>query len=248
MVDSIGAGSARTALVVGAGSGIGRAVAELFASRGIRTVAADLEPGAVRSLAASHEHNRRPRRPRWDATDPQACTGPLTDAAVAVDCVDLVISTVGWTAITRFLEETPEYWRRIVDVNLMSAIYLSPPRPGHEGAAAAASSSPAPKPGRRPVRRDGVLRGQGGRRRAGARHSPASGHAIGSASTSSPRVSPRRRCWRARAASAPEQRRRAIPMRRAGAPRRSRRPSSSCHRTRRATSPDRPCASAAGSR
>ena len=39
--------------------------------------------------------------------------------------VDRVVSTVGWTAITRFLEETPEYWRRIVDVNLMSAIYLS---------------------------------------------------------------------------------------------------------------------------
>ena len=39
--------------------------------------------------------------------------------------MDQVISTVGWTAITPFLEETPEYWRRIIDVNLMSAIYIA---------------------------------------------------------------------------------------------------------------------------
>ncbi len=45
-----------TALVVGAGSGIGRAVAELFASRGIRTVAADLDPAASKELAAQHEN------------------------------------------------------------------------------------------------------------------------------------------------------------------------------------------------
>ena len=44
--------------------------------------------------------------------------------------LDRVVSTVGWTAITRFLEETPDYWRRIVDVNLMSAIYCRPRRDG----------------------------------------------------------------------------------------------------------------------
>jgi NAD(P)-dependent dehydrogenase (short-subunit alcohol dehydrogenase family) len=35
------------------------------------------------------------------------------------------VTTVGWTAITSFLDETPDYWRRIVDVNLMSCIYLA---------------------------------------------------------------------------------------------------------------------------
>ena len=51
-----------TALVVGAGSGIGRAVAELFASRGIRTVAADLDPGGVEGAGRpprEHHHSRR---------------------------------------------------------------------------------------------------------------------------------------------------------------------------------------------
>ena len=39
--------------------------------------------------------------------------------------LDQVITTVGWTAISPFLDESAEYWRRIVDVNLMSAIYVS---------------------------------------------------------------------------------------------------------------------------
>ena len=114
-----------TALVVGAGSGIGRAVAELFASRGIRTVAADLDPGGVKELATQHENIVALGDAGWDATDPDACDRLLDETVAALGTVDRVVSTVGWTAITRFLEETPDYWRRIVDVNLMSAIYLS---------------------------------------------------------------------------------------------------------------------------
>jgi len=114
-----------TALVVGAGSGIGRAVTELFASRGIRTVAADLDPGGVDELATQHENIVALGNVGWDATDPDACNRLLDETVGALGTVDRVVSTVGWTAITRFLEETPDYWRRIVEVNLMSAIYLS---------------------------------------------------------------------------------------------------------------------------
>src|SRR5690348_8234885 len=118
-------GSAGTALVVGAGSGIGRSVAELFASRGIRTVAADLDPSGVRELAGSHENIFTIGDVGWDATDPEACDRLLQETVRLLGRVDRVVSTVGWTAITRFLEESPDYWRRIIDVNLMSAIYLS---------------------------------------------------------------------------------------------------------------------------
>jgi NAD(P)-dependent dehydrogenase (short-subunit alcohol dehydrogenase family) len=114
-----------TALVVGAGSGIGRAVAELFASRGIRTVAADLDPGGVKELAGLHENIVALGDSGFDATDPEACDRLLAETVDVLGSVDRVVSTVGWTAISRFLDETPDYWRRIVDVNLMSAVYLS---------------------------------------------------------------------------------------------------------------------------
>ena len=112
--------------MVGAGSGIGRAVAELFASRGIHT-------RGRRSRTGRREGARDPARRTSSPSATRAgtrltrtrATSSSTRAVAALGSIDRVVSTVGWTAITSFLEETPDYWRRIIDVNLMSAIYLS---------------------------------------------------------------------------------------------------------------------------
>jgi 2-hydroxycyclohexanecarboxyl-CoA dehydrogenase len=125
MDDTTSNAAGGTALVVGAGSGIGRAVAELFAAQGIRTVAADLDPTSVGDLAGQHELISTVGTHGWDATDPNACNRLLDETVAALGTVDRVVTTVGWTAITPFLDETPDYWRRIIDVNLMSSIYLA---------------------------------------------------------------------------------------------------------------------------
>lgn len=113
-----------TALVVGAGSGIGRAVALELADRGLQVVVADLDGAAAAALAETHPGVRTLGTEAWDATDPEACDRLVSGAAAQLGHLDQVITTVGWTAITRFLDETPDYWRRLVDVNLMSSIYL----------------------------------------------------------------------------------------------------------------------------
>jgi NAD(P)-dependent dehydrogenase (short-subunit alcohol dehydrogenase family) len=115
----------RSVLVIGAGSGIGRATAQLFARRGWRTLVADLSIEAVRGLAKEQPGVVAVGDCSWDATDPVAVDSLMNEAVAAAGSLDAVVTTVGWTAMTRFLDETPQYWRRIVDVNLMSAIYVA---------------------------------------------------------------------------------------------------------------------------
>jgi NAD(P)-dependent dehydrogenase (short-subunit alcohol dehydrogenase family) len=125
-VSGIGNGSQKTALVVGAGSGIGRATAQLLARQGLMTFAADLNAESVRDLAQDHDLIVPVGDGiSWDATDPDACDRLVAEVVGEAGFLDVVISTVGWTAITPFMSETPEYWRRIIDVNLMSCIYLA---------------------------------------------------------------------------------------------------------------------------
>lgn len=117
--------SAKTALVIGAGSGIGRATAQLLARRGLTTFAADLNGEAVVALAQNDLILPVADGTSWDATDPEACDRLFDHVLSEVGFLDVVVSTVGWTDITPFVSETPEYWRRIVDVNLMSCIYVA---------------------------------------------------------------------------------------------------------------------------
>ena len=118
--------SEKTALVIGAGSGIGRATAQLLARRGLTTFAADLNGEAVVALAQEHDLILSVADgTSWDATDPEACDRLFGEVLSEVGFLDVVVSTVGWTAITPFMSETPDYWRRIVDVNLMSCIYIA---------------------------------------------------------------------------------------------------------------------------
>ena len=115
----------KSALVVGAGSGIGLATARLLASRGIRVLAADLNLEPVQFLARDEDLVVALGDCSWDATDPDACSRMVDLAVQETGGLDMVISTVGWTGVTPFLDEKPDYWRRIIDLNLLSAIYIS---------------------------------------------------------------------------------------------------------------------------
>jgi 2-hydroxycyclohexanecarboxyl-CoA dehydrogenase len=125
MTDNTKPTGGRSALVVGAGSGIGRSVALLLADRGVTTAVADLDTESVQRLAKEQPNVVALGGEPWDATDPTACDRMVTAALNEFGRLDQVITTVGWTAISPFLDEGPDYWRRIVDINLMSAIYVS---------------------------------------------------------------------------------------------------------------------------
>ena len=108
----------RIAIVTGAGSGIGQAVALALLADGWRVVLAGRrrEPlAAVATQAAAGQALVQPT----DVCQPESVRA-LFDAAVAhFGRVDLLFNNAGVSAFAVPLDElTPEDWRRVVDTNL----------------------------------------------------------------------------------------------------------------------------------
>jgi NAD(P)-dependent dehydrogenase (short-subunit alcohol dehydrogenase family) len=116
----------KVAVVVGGGSGIGRATAELFVAQGARVAVADVnEQSAVETAKALADQGADVSYHLCDVTDQAQTDRLIADVLDRHGAVDHVTSTVGWSDTTFFAQEGPEYWRRIIDINLMGAIYLS---------------------------------------------------------------------------------------------------------------------------
>jgi NAD(P)-dependent dehydrogenase (short-subunit alcohol dehydrogenase family) len=115
----------KVAIVVGGGSGIGRATAKLFAESGAAVAIADInETGAAETGEMLRDAGAKVSVHSCDITNLSD-----TDALIAAvlsehGSLDMVTSTVGWSNTTFFAQEDAEYWKRIIDINLLGSIYL----------------------------------------------------------------------------------------------------------------------------
>lgn len=116
----------RTALITGAASGIGRAIAELFAHHGAAVCAVDLDTAAVESVA-----DRITRR------GGSAC-GVAADVTRVMDCEDAVkaalelgeglqilVNNAGIIRRASVLETSEKDWDRVMEVNVKSIFLMS---------------------------------------------------------------------------------------------------------------------------
>jgi NAD(P)-dependent dehydrogenase (short-subunit alcohol dehydrogenase family) len=110
----------RTAVVTGGASGLGRAMARLFASEGMRVVVADLaEEGAVevaRELVAS---GARAVAAGVDVGDPDSLETLAEKTRDAFGRCDLLAANVGVQRIARFDAMTREEFAWLVDTNVV---------------------------------------------------------------------------------------------------------------------------------
>lgn len=112
----------RTAVVTGAGQGIGLAIAEALLAAGARVVAVDRDNGGIDALAAAKE---RVIPVQGDVTDPA-----LPDAiSTALDCaglpLDILINNAGIARGAHALETSDEDMARYFDVNVLGLFRLS---------------------------------------------------------------------------------------------------------------------------
>ncbi|MFD4377155.1 bifunctional aldolase/short-chain dehydrogenase [Streptomyces sp. NPDC059202] len=100
----------RIALVTGAGSGIGRAIARRLADEGACVVVADLDAGSAAEVAAELGGPDRAVAVTVDVTDEAAIEAAFREALLAFGGVDLVVNNAGISISKPLLETTARDW------------------------------------------------------------------------------------------------------------------------------------------
>jgi NAD(P)-dependent dehydrogenase (short-subunit alcohol dehydrogenase family) len=101
----------RVALVSGAASGIGRAVADRLADEGAIVVRSDVQAAADGVVC--------------DVTDPDSCAAVLAFVLKTHGRLDILANVAGIGLSRMIADLTPQEWRRVIDVNLTGTFLLS---------------------------------------------------------------------------------------------------------------------------
>src|SRR5687768_11955821 len=111
--------SGKNAIVTGAGSGIGRAVALGFSREGAGVVAADVDPDRARATALAIEEAGGLALAMQVDVSSKASVEALVSAAIArFDRIDILFNNAGVSSRAPFLEMAEEEWDRVLGVNL----------------------------------------------------------------------------------------------------------------------------------
>jgi meso-butanediol dehydrogenase/(S,S)-butanediol dehydrogenase/diacetyl reductase len=109
-----------TALVTGAGQGIGRACVERLAAEGARVAVSDLDPDLARSVADDLPESAGRVALLMDVTDRASVDGAVATAAAELGGLDVVVNVAGGDLPHGDFEETgDEVWSALLELNLV---------------------------------------------------------------------------------------------------------------------------------
>jgi 3-oxoacyl-[acyl-carrier protein] reductase len=109
----------KTAIVTGAGTGIGRATAQLLAQRGARVVAAGLQPDKLQeTVAAITSAGGEAIAVEADVSDPEAIEQVASAAQHAFDGTDVLVNNAAVYPIGPWHEMEAEQWDAVFATNI----------------------------------------------------------------------------------------------------------------------------------
>jgi len=116
----------KSIVVTGGASGIGKATVAAFCEAGAKVCFGDInEEGGAKVVAQISGKGGAAAFHRLDVTDDDAIATFADWALNHGNGVDAVINVAGWDIIEPFLENTPDFWDKIIAINLMGQVKVT---------------------------------------------------------------------------------------------------------------------------
>ncbi|MGE5089085.1 MAG: 3-hydroxybutyrate dehydrogenase [Candidatus Levyibacteriota bacterium] len=111
----------QVAIVTGAASGIGRAIAARFVKAGARVVIADLNPDAASAAAREIDPSGRSMGVAMNVTDEDAVNAGVAAAASRYGRIDILVSNAGIQIVHPLEEFTYADWKKLMAIHVDGA-------------------------------------------------------------------------------------------------------------------------------
>lgn len=115
--------NSKTAVITGAGSGIGRALAQCLAARGAHLALVDINELGVSRTAGDLGSCDKVTTHVADVSDREAMSALAEEVAQTHSGADILINNAGITALARFADHDLDNFERIMNINFRGVVY-----------------------------------------------------------------------------------------------------------------------------
>ncbi|MBA8841525.1 glucose 1-dehydrogenase [Ochrobactrum sp. RH2CCR150] len=118
----------KVVVVTGGGGGIGSATCLRFAEEGARVVVADISADAAAKVVdAIKAKGGDATAMIVDLTNFDATGAAVAKLEAEYGPVDVLVNNAGWDLFVPFLKSEPDYWAKIIDINLRAVLNITKP-------------------------------------------------------------------------------------------------------------------------
>jgi 2-hydroxycyclohexanecarboxyl-CoA dehydrogenase len=116
----------RTAFITGGASGIGRATVQIFAEAGARVLLADIDQArGEQAVAELRAQGHTAEFVAIDLTDAANVDASAAQVLARFGAPDILVNGAGWGKTQPFWEGTPDFWQKLIALNLMGPMQLT---------------------------------------------------------------------------------------------------------------------------
>ena len=111
----------KTALITGAGAGIGRAIATTCHAEGAIVIVTDLDGAAAADTATQLGDRAIPYA--VDVTDRTSVQAMVSGVVTAYGRIDVLVNNAGWDLAIPFVQSEPDFWAKVIAVNYVGVLH-----------------------------------------------------------------------------------------------------------------------------